>query len=127
MEKVAHRINEDYFGFAPAQWLRELFRNQAQIKTLFVRMPLHPTKAFSESFGVAVFAAWADFGATTDGIPRGVRPLNGRSRAHILAFPGNVTITLSANETSPSLLGRLVAGGSAVILPLASKRVRALL
>ena len=78
MKKVAHGIDEDYFGLAPAQGFGQFFGYKAQIETLFVWMALHGAEAFGKSFGVAVFTTWADFGAAADGIPGGVGPFNVR-------------------------------------------------
>ena len=39
-------------------------------------MPFDPAKPLRESLGIAVLASWADFGAATDGIPRGVGPFD---------------------------------------------------
>ena len=76
VEKVAHGINEDYFGFAPTQWLSQFFRNQTQVKSLFVGMALDATKTLRERFRVTVFAPGADLGAPANGIPCGVRPFD---------------------------------------------------
>ena len=36
----------------------------------------HRLESISHPFGIAVFAAWTDLAATSDGIPSGLGPLN---------------------------------------------------
>src|SRR6266446_10889447 len=74
MKQVAHGIDENHLGIPPAQWLGKLFRDKAQIESLFVGMSLHSAKAFRKRLGVAVLTAIADLGAAPNGIPSCVCP-----------------------------------------------------
>src|SRR5579872_6176131 len=82
VEKIAHRIHENRFLRAPLEWLRQLLGHESQIEALFVRMAWDPSKAFGESFGVAVFAAGADLRAASHRIPGRVGPFNRRVLRH---------------------------------------------
>ena len=76
VEEVAHGIDENHFGLAPAERLGEFFGNEARIEALFVGMAFDAAESFGKGFGVAVFAAGADFGAATDRVPGRVGPLD---------------------------------------------------
>jgi len=76
VEEVAHGIDEDHFGLAPAEGFGEFFGNEARVETLLVGMAFDAAKAFGEGFGVAMFAAGADFGAAADGVPGCVGPFD---------------------------------------------------
>src|SRR5713226_915097 len=76
MEEVAHGIDKNHLGSAPAKRLSELLRHQSQIESLFVGMAFNPAEAFRESLRVAMLAAVADLGAAAHGVPGCVGPLN---------------------------------------------------
>src|SRR2546422_724059 len=76
LKKVAHRIYKNEAGTFPDCGLFQLLRNQARIKTHFVRMPWYTPKTLSKSLRIAVCATRANFGTASDGIPSCVRPFN---------------------------------------------------
>lgn len=76
MEEVAHGVDENHFGLAPAERFREFFGNEARIEALFVGMAFDAAETLGKSFGVAVFAAGTDFGAAADRIPGCVSPFD---------------------------------------------------
>ena len=45
---------------------------------MFVGMTFDPAKSFGKRFGIAMLAAGAKLDASTDGIPGGVGPFDGR-------------------------------------------------
>ncbi len=82
LKEVAHRVYEYFSRPSPTQWLKELFRNQSEVKAELVRMPPDSAPALSEHGGVAVLATGAHLGASPNGIPGCIRPLNGAVVAH---------------------------------------------
>jgi len=76
VEQVAHGVDEHKPGRAPTEWLRQLFGNQAQVKTLFIGMPRDPSKSFGKPLGIAVLAAGTYPRAAADRVPRCVSPLD---------------------------------------------------
>ena len=60
----------------PTEWFAELFGNDAQIETKLERMTAHTAETLGECLGVAVRAAGANLGASTNGIPSCVSPLD---------------------------------------------------
>lgn len=46
------------------------------VEVLLVWVTRYAAKSFGEGFGVAMGAAWADFGAAADGVPGCVGPLD---------------------------------------------------
>ena len=45
VKEVAHRIDKDFAGFLPVQWVIQFVGYKANVKALFKRVPWHPTKA----------------------------------------------------------------------------------
>jgi hypothetical protein len=76
MEEVTHRIDKYSSGNTPSQRFREFFRDESEVKTLFVGMPFDSAKPFCERLRVTVLAAGADFRAATNGVPRRICPLD---------------------------------------------------
>jgi hypothetical protein len=69
MEQIGHRVHEHPARFLPTQWL---------IQPIGVTLNVCEFPAWVDArppaFGVAVFAALADFGAAGDGVPGLVGP-----------------------------------------------------
>lgn len=66
----------------PAQWNVQTIGPQLQTKPLFVGMPLNSAESLSKRQSVAVIASRTDLLAPSDGVPRGIRPLNRGMIAH---------------------------------------------
>src|SRR6185437_1821506 len=85
MKEIAHGIDENHFGVAPAERLRELFGHESQIETLLVGMTFNAAKALGERLSVAMFAARADLRAAAHRVPCGVCPFDRRIERHMVA------------------------------------------
>jgi len=73
---VAHGVDEDGAGFFPAAGDVEGLRLEGEAEVVAVVRLAHGVESFGESFGVAVLAAGADFGAAGDGVPGGLGPFD---------------------------------------------------
>ena len=62
--------------------LGQLLWDQTQVESLFIRMARNATEAFREGLCIAMSAPGGDFGAPSDWVPGGVRPLDGGMVAH---------------------------------------------
>jgi hypothetical protein len=82
LEKIAHAVYENRARAGPLERLGKFFRYETQIKTLFIRMPSNATETFGERFGVTVLAAGAYLGATPQGVPGCIGPLDFRMFTH---------------------------------------------
>lgn len=82
VKKIAHGVDEDSLWHPPSQRNIELLWNQAKVESVLERVPRYPAKSLCESFGVAVFAARAYFGAAPYWIPRRIRPFYGAVITH---------------------------------------------
>lgn len=83
MKQIAHRVNKDLPRSAPSQGLTKFVRHEAEIEALLEGMAGYAAKPLCEGLRVTMLAAWADFGTATDGVPRGVCPLDVRPLAHL--------------------------------------------
>jgi len=83
VEEIAHRVDEDHFRCAPAERFGQFFWNETQVEPPLVRVAFYAAETFGEGFGVAVFAAWTDFGAAPNRVPGCVRPFDCRVGAHV--------------------------------------------
>ena len=84
VEEVAHAVDEDPPGLLPCERKLKPVRPQAEVEALLVGMPRDAAPALREGLGVAVLAPRADLVAAGHGVPRRVRPLDGRLLAHLL-------------------------------------------
>ena len=106
MKEIAHRVHEDPLRCLPFQRLVKLFRNQSGVETTLVRMPLHSTESFAESFRIAILTARADLDAASNRVPGRICPLDGRVLRHdfwLLSAPANVSIRLDAPARNSAL------------------------
>src|SRR5262245_9058978 len=87
VKQVAHRVHEDHPRCGPAQWFGQLFRNQSQVESLFIRVSWDSPKPFSKGLRIAVSASRADFRASTYWVPRGVGPFDAGTVAHWIHPP----------------------------------------
>jgi len=69
MKEVAHGVDEDGARLFPAEGDIESLGLEGQAEAVAVVGLAHGAEAAGESFGVAVLAAGADFGAAGDGVP----------------------------------------------------------
>jgi len=76
MEEIGHGVYEHAPGSTPAEWLRHFLGNETKVKTLFVGMAFHSAEPLRKRLGIAVLAAGTDLGATPNGIPGRVCPLD---------------------------------------------------
>lgn len=74
MEEVAHRVDEDPAGLAPAIGFTQALRMQGEAKSLWEMLG----EAFGDALGVAVLAPWAHLIAAGGGVPGRIRPLDSR-------------------------------------------------
>ena len=82
LKQVTHGVHKDHFGLRPSERIIELFWHETNIKSLFVGVTGNATKAFRKSLSIAVFTTGADFQTPSNGIPRGIGPLNLRFSTH---------------------------------------------
>ena len=75
LEQVAHAIDKHDARGWPLEWFEKLCWDKPGVKAVLVGVAWHVAEAFGESFCVTVFASGADLHATTNGVPRGIRPL----------------------------------------------------
>jgi len=76
MKQITHAVDEDPPGLSPPQRLGELVRVKRHTESVMVSRNAHGAKTQRKALGVAVLAARTDLGATSDGIPCRVSPLD---------------------------------------------------
>ena len=76
MEEVAHAVNEDALGGAPAERELELIGVERDRETVAVAWIPHRLEPSGEALGIAEFAARRDLGAARNRVPRGIGPFN---------------------------------------------------
>jgi hypothetical protein len=91
VEEVAHRVDEYLPRASPMQRLFELFWHESEVKSLLERMPWDTSKAFCECLRIAEFATSTNLGASANGIPSCVCPLDGGAVAHTASLSDFVT------------------------------------
>ena len=91
VEEVAHRVDEYLSRASPMQRLFELLWHESEVEPLFERMPWNTSKAFCECLRVAEFATGTNLGASANGVPSCVGPLDRRAVAHMASLSDSVT------------------------------------
>src|SRR5439155_25649216 len=81
-KEVAHAVDEDAFGPAPAERKRQLVGLQRDGEAVCIARTAHRLQPQGQTFGIAVLAARANLRAAGDRVPRGVRPLDPGLIAH---------------------------------------------
>lgn len=82
VEEVAHRVHENEPGLPPSERQVDLVLLEGQFETGGVSRVAHGLETRSEALGVAVVAAGAHLRAAGDGVPGGLRPLDGGTISH---------------------------------------------
>lgn len=82
VEEIAHRVDEDRLRLFPLQRKVEHLRLKRERKAVpIVRLP-HRLQPLRHALRIAVLAPRADFRATRDRVPSGLRPFDARSLGH---------------------------------------------
>lgn len=76
VEEIAHRVDEDAAGSAPANGVAQLFGNESKIETELKGVALHAAEPLRKRLGVAVHTARTHLGAPAHRIPGGVGPFD---------------------------------------------------
>src|SRR4051812_23782931 len=57
VEKIAHRVDEDHLGVAPAKRLLQPFGPKLEVKAVFKGMAWHTAESFREALGITMITA----------------------------------------------------------------------
>src|SRR5260370_25802505 len=90
-------MDEDQLRCAPPKWFPKFLRNEPQIKTLLIRMPLDPSEAFRKCLGIAMFTTRTNFRAAPYRVPGCIRPFNSGFDRHQL--PPRFSYFLNTSST----------------------------
>src|SRR5712664_2562761 len=89
-------------GLTEDEIIQVSFRNPHVARRAKIRVSFNPTKSLCKNFCIAVLAAGADLGTTTDWIPRCVGPFDCRLKAHeLLSRKCNQHIVAESDLTLP--------------------------
>jgi hypothetical protein len=87
LEEIAHTIDENSLWRGPSQGFQKLLRHQARREPMLIRVAGDAAETLGECLRIAVFAAGADFKATTHWIPGRLRPLDLGMLTHSASAP----------------------------------------